>query len=1030
MDNVVVEESFNLLDSQEKVGEGVYVSATTSNKKRYYGVLVDQPALKEASTMWFQDQADSLELNRRMRVLMKKTKVQQTNKDDNTEDDAKQNLKLPASIPNGETTSSTLMSSSFDTNAASTAVGASSSSNEFTSQSTKRPLETSEDDTDSKRPRQQYNGSSDTVKIGAKGETTQKAQDGTGQADRPVQKLKYVEVETPSSRGKQRSENEDPGYRILVATFCNVHEAAGGNAQKALDIQAACEEGGNFLSDGDPYYYQYEVLPSGLTPDESKGRIFEMRTSMGFHSFLQNTSLPPWFPLSNLQMGQHKVFSKLNMKRDNSGKIVWEAKSTDTASSDIAASLLGGGTRLPMQPRDKKQYQIGVIGGGIAGLACCTELVSLLRNEGIDACVTLLEARSRYGGRLWTDHTVLSENGKGFPIELGASWIHGIDDNPLAALAKQANVDFVTASEEVQMLEKAMRRVDSKMDEKMGKLFDDLLDHAADDCWGTPETKVEKSWMNTSDPQAAVRWYSSVFVGGKEKDGLEESNGKEALHLGTSSELPKAVGAPPHRRSADRSIDFEVGKAISKHKFREFSRLTLNEHRMLLWNTKNIEYALGANISDLSMKYWDIDERHAFEGDHVLLKQGYSTVVDYMLSSLKKSGNDRFKAVMNFPVGKVEYARKSSTQPYGRDRLGRDRKLVELSDTCSVTSQDGLQTKYFDFLVCTVPLGVLKESVQRAGEQSSTDKLLFQPCLPFSKIDAISNVGFGLLDKVFLQFPEAFWRLPDLFKEDDQCLFGNLSGLNPHHYMFIDIGKCLGSGANPPAILMSLISGNEAVNCERLTDEELVNEVLVTLRAIFSNAMVPEPISFRITRWGSDRFSRGSYTFLPPGATDQDFQLLQSPINGNGDSLLLEGSETMRLFFAGEHTTALHPSMAHGAMLSGMRAAKELVLTMQYKQRDEKDIDRVIPVALFRHRFPKTNLQCSLCHRTGGQVREGSLLAFKRGARQVLVHNNCAEYSPEVEVIDSKWKVRSPFFVARKLSNFNTFLIVAYERML
>ena len=156
MDNVVVEESFNLLDSQEKVGEGVYVSATTSNKKRYYGVLVDQPALKEASTMWFQDQADSLELNRRMRVLMKKTKVQQTNKDDNTEDDAKQNLKLPASIPNGETTSSTLMSSSFDTNAASTAVGASSSSNEFTSQSTKRPLETSEDDTDSKRPRQQF----------------------------------------------------------------------------------------------------------------------------------------------------------------------------------------------------------------------------------------------------------------------------------------------------------------------------------------------------------------------------------------------------------------------------------------------------------------------------------------------------------------------------------------------------------------------------------------------------------------------------------------------------------------------------------------------------------------------------------------------------------------------------------------------------------------------------------------------------------------------------------------------------------
>ena len=37
-------------------------------------------------------------------------------------------------------------------------------------------------------------------------------------------------------------------------------------------------------------------------------------------------------------------------------------------------------------------------------------------------------------------------------------------------------------------------------------------------------------------------------------------------------------------------------------------------------------------------------------------------------------------------------------------------------------------------------------------------------------------------------------------------------------------------------------------------------------------------------------------------------------------------------------------------------------------------------------------------------MREGSLLAFLRGARQVLVHNNCAEFSPEVEVLDSKWK--------------------------
>jgi hypothetical protein len=118
----------------------------------------------------------------------------------------------------------------------------------------------------------------------------------------------------------------------------------------------------------------------------------------------------------------------------------------------------------------------------------------------------------------------------------------------------------------------------------------------------------------------------------------------------------------------------------------------------------------------------------------------------------------------------------------------------------------------------------------------------------------------------------------------------------------------------------------------------------------------------------------------------------------------LEASETMRLFFAGEHTTALHPSMAHGAMLSGIRAAKEVLSTMKCSNDDEKDVDRLIPLALFRHKNPDTPLQCSLCSKVGGQVREGSLLSFKRGARQALVHDNCAEYSPEVEVFDGKWK--------------------------
>jgi lysine-specific histone demethylase 1 len=212
-----------------------------------------------------------------------------------------------------------------------------------------------------------------------------------------------------------------------------------------------------------------------------------------------------------------------------------------------------------------------------------------------------------------------------------------------------------------------------------------------------------------------------------------------------------------------------------------------------------------------------------------------------------------------------------------------------------------------------VPLGVLKaSSVEREADQEEK-RLSFQPPLPFLKRDAIESVGFGLLNKVYLQFPFPFWRKEELVGTK-YAQFGNASGVHPHHYMFLDVGKILEGTVSSPAILMSLISGREATMCERLSDELLIEQVMDTLKTLFSNIEVPSPITFKVTRWGSDEFSRGCYTFLTPGTTDQDFGVLQTPVNGNGDSLLLEGSETMRLFFAGEHTTALHPSMAHGAL--------------------------------------------------------------------------------------------------------------------
>ena len=64
----------------------------------------------------------------------------------------------------------------------------------------------------------------------------------------------------------------------------------------------------------------------------------------------------------------------------------------------------------------KRITEVVVIGAGVAGLACAQALCE----AGLH--VTILEARSRVGGRIWTVHPTLTNA----PVELGAEFIHGL----------------------------------------------------------------------------------------------------------------------------------------------------------------------------------------------------------------------------------------------------------------------------------------------------------------------------------------------------------------------------------------------------------------------------------------------------------------------------------------------------------------------------------------------------------------------------------------------------------------------------
>lgn len=89
-----------------------------------------------------------------------------------------------------------------------------------------------------------------------------------------------------------------------------------------------------------------------------------------------------------------------------------------------------------------------VVGAGVAGLSAARAL----HERGY--AVIVLEARDRIGGRIDTDHAL------GHAVDLGASWIHGIQGNPMARLARAAGAAWLATDFDVMALYRGRQRLD------------------------------------------------------------------------------------------------------------------------------------------------------------------------------------------------------------------------------------------------------------------------------------------------------------------------------------------------------------------------------------------------------------------------------------------------------------------------------------------------------------------------------------------------------------------------------------------
>lgn len=76
--------------------------------------------------------------------------------------------------------------------------------------------------------------------------------------------------------------------------------------------------------------------------------------------------------------------------------------------------------------------KIVIIGAGISGLTAANKLYTTKNsNELFELCV--VEGGNRIGGRIFTSEF------NGDQIEMGATWIHGIEGNPIYKIAQEIN---------------------------------------------------------------------------------------------------------------------------------------------------------------------------------------------------------------------------------------------------------------------------------------------------------------------------------------------------------------------------------------------------------------------------------------------------------------------------------------------------------------------------------------------------------------------------------------------------------------
>ncbi|CAL4961782.1 unnamed protein product [Urochloa decumbens] len=504
---------------------------------------------------------------------------------------------------------------------------------------------------------------------------------------------------------------------------------------------------------------------------------------------------------------------------------------------------------------EAKKPRVVIVGAGVAGLAAAHRLFAA---GGDRFDVAVVEAGARAGGR------VLTSEFAGHRVEMGATWVQGVEGSPVYALAREAGA--------------------------LAKGGDGL---------SFPYERMD------GFPDRVL----TVAEGGEVVDADRVARPVEALYRGMmdAARAGKAGGGGGGveeylRRGLRAYQAARPAGGGSKEELEEVEEALLAMHI----NRERTDTSAD-DLGDLDLAAEG--EYRDFPGEHVTIPGGYSRVVDRLVAAL--------------PPGTVRFGLRLRRLEWGDIPV-----RLHFDD-------DGARpaTIAADHVILTVSLGVLKASLGsgNAGKDASAaagaSAIAFDPPLPQFKRDAVARLGFGAVNKLFMEVEPADAPGPEC-GEPPEFPFLHMAFLLRGHVSKIPWWM-RGTESICPVhagsrVALAWFAGREAAHLESLADDEAIRGVDATLAAF-----LPGPPRWRVRRvkrsgWATDPLFLGSYSYVAVGSSGEDLDRMAEPLpRSPGDGV--DGRAPPRVLFAGEATHRTHYSTTHAAYLSGVREAERLL---------------------------------------------------------------------------------------------------------